>query len=969
MSLFKKIKMEVLKMKTLKRMIALLVSVVFVLTSLTSISVFADDVVFSDVPENDSHYNAIYTLVAEGVVNGYDDGTFKPDATITRAEFAKLLAVASAPTGTVFTATSTQFSDIADSTAPSAWAIPYIAYAVGTKAISGYEDGTFRPSNPVTYGEAIKMIVCTLGYSSVVNTTLTPWYKGYIDIAIQIGLTKNAMASGDTPAPRGMVAQLIYNMRDCKQMVSSGTTGSGNNYTIDDGSFDNTEDDEGILLGVFDYCLTEDNITKTQVLIDDEVYQLEDLDREKLAKLVGYAVSFEYIKGSKPKLTKVNKAVGENELIELEEWQIVQLTGSELQYYENEDAELEDEVSKIKFSSDFYVVYNGVVVPASEIDEEFIETYLDVENGTLKLLSNDGNKKTAEVAFVENYVTYFVNTSSTSNGVTTFYDKFQSLTGLEKLVLDEDDVVSVEKVTKEGGSFASVSLSGITSKSVTSVAIPYNTTEGTSVKISTAVITNGTVKEIKSDYSYVKIGTKEYKFAPYYMLLLEKGEDLELNINDTGKFYLDYLGRIVYYEKTESSNPYALLVEYLQGSGMNAAYKVNILNSSKGLNDYRLKETVKVNGKSMSAEEAIELLIANAPYYDEENPSYIIQPIKYKTGTSNGQTVISEIECMDSTNYEDGNIVPYAFKNSKNTTEEYFANGGTLAYEKSGYAFKNGSSTQFRMNSSTAVFIVPNDLSKSDSFSKKTYSYFGTGSYKVEPYDVNKDIAKVVVVYGSSSKPVIFGQTPVYLVQDITDKNNSDGQPTKNIVYIKAGATNTDQPDERLVANETEVLNKVEEIQPGDFIKFVSEDNEIVDIKKVYSTNEAELYNETGAWKVTNHHITKNYSTSTADVYEAIYGTVIDADTEENTISLVAGLASNDDFDPDAYDTINVTDSTVFYKYTEKNGFEVSSMGEISGRGYSDLIENGEDVAIEESAQIVTIIMDDKVVAVYILGE
>ncbi|MBQ4631062.1 MAG: S-layer homology domain-containing protein [Clostridia bacterium] len=952
-------------MKTFKRLTALAVTLVFALTSLIGVTAFAeDDSIFSDVPETNSYYEAITSLVADGVINGYDDGTFKPDATITRAEFSKLLAVGSTPAGTVFGQTTTQFSDVADSTSSSAWAIPYIAYAVGIKAINGYEDGTFRPTNPVTYGEAVKMIVCTLGYGSVADTSLTPWYQGYIDIAFKIGLTKNAFAQGDTPAPRALVAQLIYNMQTCPVYVPSpnGDGGSTNNW---DSGLTNEETEEGVLLGVFEHCLTGDSLTKNQVLIDDEIYQIGDLDREDLKKLVGYAVSFKYTDSKKPELVRVSKATGENDDVDLEEWQIASLAADAVEYYENQDAYDEDEVSKAKLASDFYVVYNGVVVDPSEIDDDFINDYLNIENGVVTFVSNDGNKKDFEVAFVESYITYFVSTSSTSNGITTFYDKFSSHTGLEALALDEDDVASVTKVTTKGGKLNESQLSGITKNSVTSIAIPYKSTEGTVVKISTATA-NGTVKEIKNDYSFVKIGTERFEFAPYYKLLLEKGEDVELSINDSGKFYLDYLGRIVFFEKTESTNPYALLVEYKQGTGMNAAYKVNILNSSKGLNDFRLKETVKINGKSMSAEEAIAYLESTAPNYDEDNPTYIIQPIKYKTSSSDGQTVISEIECMDSEDYEDGNIVPYAFKNSKNTEAEYFANGGTLTYEKSGYAFKNGNATQFRMNSSTAVFVVPNDLSKSESFSKKTYSYFWNGNFKVEPYDVNKDIAKVVVVYGSSSTPSIYGQTPVYLVQDITEKNNAEGQPTKNIVYIKAGS---ETEEEKLVANETAVLDKVDDIQIGDLIKFVTEDGEICDIKKVYSTNEAELYNETGSWKVNGHYITKAYSTSSSDLYEAIYGAVISADIDENTISIVPALTSDEDFDASAYDTINITDSTVFYKYTEKNGFEVSSIGEIDGKGYSDFEDSGEDVAKENAANIVTIIMDDKVVAVYILGE
>ena len=145
-------------MKSRNRSIAFLMTLVFVFTSVFSFSAtIASAATFTDVTETSVYYEAVNTLVGKGVINGYEDGSFKPENTITRAEFSKLLATSSAPTGTSFTSTTSTFPDVADS----AWAIPYISYAVGIKAINGYEDGTFRPTNTVTFGEAIKMIVCT----------------------------------------------------------------------------------------------------------------------------------------------------------------------------------------------------------------------------------------------------------------------------------------------------------------------------------------------------------------------------------------------------------------------------------------------------------------------------------------------------------------------------------------------------------------------------------------------------------------------------------------------------------------------------------------------------------------------------------------------------------------------------------------------------------------------------------------
>ncbi len=81
----------------------------------------------------------ITKLIDAGVINGFPDGTFKPDQEVTRAQFAKLVAVAFAlPTTGVTTST---FSDVA----ADHWAIGFIEAAVAKGWIKGYPDGTFGP--------------------------------------------------------------------------------------------------------------------------------------------------------------------------------------------------------------------------------------------------------------------------------------------------------------------------------------------------------------------------------------------------------------------------------------------------------------------------------------------------------------------------------------------------------------------------------------------------------------------------------------------------------------------------------------------------------------------------------------------------------------------------------------------------------------------------------------------------------
>ena len=75
-------------MKFTKRITSMLLIFVFAFTSMYMVAPAAD---FSDVAGDYAHYEAITALVDQGIINGYDDNTFKPKGFATRAEAAKML--------------------------------------------------------------------------------------------------------------------------------------------------------------------------------------------------------------------------------------------------------------------------------------------------------------------------------------------------------------------------------------------------------------------------------------------------------------------------------------------------------------------------------------------------------------------------------------------------------------------------------------------------------------------------------------------------------------------------------------------------------------------------------------------------------------------------------------------------------------------------------------------------------------
>lgn len=177
---------------------------------------------FSDLPIGHPACAAVSDLVARGIINGYEDGTFRPDRPVTRAEFAKMytLAVGIEPRP----GESLPFSDTAGHWADT---MGFLAAAVANGAIVGFPDGTFRPDDLVTRAQGVKIVTAdlvdmfgmTMG-SVPLDVTADLWYYPYVAVGIDARLLgagahypvyAGATFSGDTPMTRAEAAMLLAN--------------------------------------------------------------------------------------------------------------------------------------------------------------------------------------------------------------------------------------------------------------------------------------------------------------------------------------------------------------------------------------------------------------------------------------------------------------------------------------------------------------------------------------------------------------------------------------------------------------------------------------------------------------------------------------------------------------------------------------------------------------------------------------
>ena len=110
---------------------------------------------FTDVSENAWYADYIGYLAKYDIIKGYEDGTFKPDAPVTRAEFtAMTVRYYDLFHDVKYPANTTKYPDVSGSY----WAVKDISYATNAKWLNGYADGSFKPDTNITRAEVVTVV-------------------------------------------------------------------------------------------------------------------------------------------------------------------------------------------------------------------------------------------------------------------------------------------------------------------------------------------------------------------------------------------------------------------------------------------------------------------------------------------------------------------------------------------------------------------------------------------------------------------------------------------------------------------------------------------------------------------------------------------------------------------------------------------------------------------------------------------
>lgn len=223
----------------------LITSILTIVMVMSSISVFAKDYSnykqkFWDVPKTHWAFEAVSELVDKNVINGYEDGSFKPDRTVNRGEWAKMMVTAA--NLDISDNTTVHCSDLVNH-----WSNRYVNAAINY--LPSYNDGTYRPDMMITRDVVTASMVRLKGYNiedvdySILSQfrdveTIGNYMKAYVAVAVEKGLISgfedNTFRGQDTltRAEAATILNRAFQLGDNNIQMDVNNQSSGNNSDI-----------------------------------------------------------------------------------------------------------------------------------------------------------------------------------------------------------------------------------------------------------------------------------------------------------------------------------------------------------------------------------------------------------------------------------------------------------------------------------------------------------------------------------------------------------------------------------------------------------------------------------------------------------------------------------------------------------------------------------------------------------------
>lgn len=938
-------------MRNLKKVIALVAVFAMMVTSVA----FAQS--YSDVKEDDNYYEAIEMLSKLNILTGDDkdgDGVmdFRPNDTITRAEVAAVICRIQDLNN--LSQTTTPFTDVPSSH----WASGYVAQAAGQGIINGYGDGNFGPEDDVTYEQAVKMFVETLGYTPFVNAN-GGYPTGHLTAAQRYGVVDGVVgASVGAKATRGQIAQIAFNAIDTPIMDRS-SYGKDEEFTIFDGT--NNKDFETLLTrdlkvkkvaGIVKEnevssltgvgSIDKDEKAKIHFNVDksdkdntnyevneNDTYYLADSDADKY---LGYYVNA-YVKETDRSneydiiaITPSNK----NKTISftLDQYDSFDAANMTIYYYKNDTDSKTTSIQLDKTALDG-VIYNGIGMSyttgtqlaanvfggtqsksSSTTNSALVEkdsTY----SGKVTLIDNDSTNG-YDVAVIDIAAIGVVDTVSAAGKVT--FLNVPTTKNVSKVVLDfdEDDNNQIVKLTKDGKAmnYADLKKWDVLSIYYSGNGEYYDVRAIDSNKIDSSITNRGASDTSADGYEYT-IDGKKYEVAEGAYI------NKTLNPGTAGVFYIDENNKIVAYDKngsttsTSSNGNYAFIIgASVTSNGFDKTVGLQILDKSGKVSEPYLNEKVTFeNGNGTT------LGYTGSDKFSDDT-SYKVTD-KFNLDTLK-KALVNQFVTYETTSNGDIKTITFAVPGD----EDDDTNGLTLNYAAGSYSYDEedkeitlGGSKKFDVDDDTVVFYIKGDdnLTKDTTASKneftikdtakasKSASKVSKGSSLGEQKTTNKAVAVFDTESGIAGAIVMldttggFSDSTGIAVIDSTGTGTYNGDTLDTVTYYKDGVQMTSYVD-------SDVTVQIKGAPKGSLYKFaLADDNQLITDAELYATVQPRTKDATKALdiKVVNENV--------------VYGAVYDFASAGRRIKIYTTKSGVYDFSSDAAtDSIKSADANVY---------------------------------------------------------
>lgn len=805
--------------------------------SASSIAAFAAS--YPDVATTADYYQAVNELSALGVIAGFEDGTFKPEENVTRAQITKMVVTALgkqvASAADAASGKDTQFTDVPGSH----WAAGFVSVGTSSSAqnfINGYSATAFGPEDNVTYAQAIKMLVAALGYSSLAEGA-GGWPSGYLKYGYSLGLTTGLSGIGnDQQLNRAQVAVLIDNALKCPICVSNGVTYNqfGQQVPVTlikdgTGDLDDTKDGyQNLLNYAHDASLVYGRVTGTfksgaNVDIDEVRFKVEKSDNwDGYSLNAAKSDSADEVTAYKGQVTDADKYLftyaeaiiqkdlndeytlvsitpfGASDIAELEssDYKLIKDSTKEYQLQMYKDAgRSKYDTYKISSDADIYVNGKEYLTKDSKGFTGFFDGKYVADNkvGKITLIdATEEGKSSTDGKYDYVMVSYYVDgvvdeVDAKSDKVTIYLDDCHNdITG-GKIELDLDDEDKDYNITLDG---EAIKAEDLQEDDVISVA--YDVVDGFKDSDSyDIVVSRNTVEgKVSSVYTDANPLDNEYTLdnGEVYKVAFDGAADLTSGNSYT--LYLDAFGKVVKAEDLASTKKYALLENVYLTNGNADAY-VDVVTGEGSKVSYQIKtEDFDTFKKALMND--VDAFDTDAKLVNRKAPQNRV--IEY-TVTTKGELRLKDIAVGEDFNGE--------FKSSTGKID----------------------SKQLTEAMSSIVNISDYEINKSQSYAALAYNGLTSGT-TYEGYAFGKT-----------------GSNKVYQFVLITDGIGGFNVENDWAVYVQTTSIDTDNGDNdaivayvggELKTLPTDLGSEADNLEPGDvFFYKLNSDSEIEEIRLV----------------------------------------------------------------------------------------------------------------------------------------